>query len=240
MRAKRAVILALCAGSVLSQAAAAADLGGAPRRSIKDEPAPYVAPFTWTGLYLGTHLGYGWSDADWQFGLTPGVSTSHSGDGWLFGAQIGYNVQVRQFVFGVEADISNAWLEGGTACPNPAFACEHSLNWLASLRGRAGATINGNRTLLYVTAGGAWADVDYAAFDVGTGALFGAGFSHRHAGWVAGAGVEHALSPNLTARVEYLYYDLGDATAPAGALGAGPAGLDLTTQTVRFGLNLKF
>ena len=48
------------------------------------------------------------------------------------------------------------------------------------------------------------------------------------------------LTPNLTARVEYLYYGFDTVTAPAGALGGGPAALDLSTQTVRFGLNLKF
>ena len=48
------------------------------------------------------------------------------------------------------------------------------------------------------------------------------------------------LTPNLSARVEYLYYGFDQATAPAGALGGGPAALDLSTQTVRFGLNYKF
>jgi outer membrane immunogenic protein len=233
-----AAVLAVVAGAFLSQAALAADLGGAPRRGVKDEPYRAPAPrFSWTGLYIGTHVGYGWSDVDWQFDLAPGVSTSHSGSGALLGGQVGYNIQSGQFVFGAEADLSGAWIDGGTACPNPAFTCDHSFNWLASLRGRIGAAINGNRTLLYATAGGAWADVDYTA---ASGAVFGTGFSETHFGYVVGAGVEHMLTPNLTARVEYLYYGFDDAVAPAGALGAGPAAVDLTTQTVRFGLNFKF
>ena len=48
------------------------------------------------------------------------------------------------------------------------------------------------------------------------------------------------LTPNLTAKIEYLYYGFDTVTAPAGSLGGGPAALDLSTQTVRFGLNLKF
>ena len=53
-------------------------------------------------------------------------------------------------------------------------------------------------------------------------------------------GVEHMLTANLSARVEYLYYGFDEVTAPAGALGGGPAALDLSMQTVRFGLNMKF
>ena len=242
MRTTRTVLLAIAAsGLLLSQAATAADLGGPPRRSIKDAPPPSYAPaFSWTGFYLGAHLGYGWSDLDWQFANTPGIATGHTGGGGLIGGQIGYNLQVNQLVFGLEADMSGSWVDGNTACPNAGFSCSHSLNWLASVRGRAGVAVNANRTLLYATAGGAWADVDYAATDVATGVSFGTGQSERHWGWVAGAGIEHMLAPNLTTRIEYLYYGFDTVTAPAGALGAGPAALDLSTQTLRFGLNLKF
>jgi len=232
--------LAVAASVVFGQAAAAADLGGAPRRPVNDEPYSYGPAFSWSGLYIGTHVGYGWSDVDWQFDATPGISTSHSGSGALVGGQIGYNIQVRQYVFGAEADLSGAWLDGSTSCPNPAFSCEHSFNWIGSVRGRAGVAVNGNRTLLYGTAGVAWADVDYTARDANSGVQVGTGFSNTHVGWVAGGGIEHMLTPNLTARLEYLYYGFDSVTAPPGALGGSPASLDLNTQTVRFGLNFKF
>jgi outer membrane immunogenic protein len=239
MRTNRSVLVALGA-MMLGHAAVAADLGGAPRRPVYDEPIPYGPAFSWTGLYIGAHVGYGWSDADWQFASTPGISTNQGGAGALLGGQIGYNIQVRQFVFGAEADLSSAWLDGSTACPNPAFNCAHSFNWMASLRGRAGIAVNNNRTLLYGTAGVAWADVDYTANNALSGAAFGTGSSNTHVGWVAGGGIEHMLAPNLTARVEYLYYGFDSITAPAGALGSGPASINLNTQTVRFGLNFKF
>ena len=240
MQTKRFVFLAIVAAIAFSQAAAAADLGGAPRRPVRDESIPYGPAFSWTGLYIGAHVGYGWSDADWQFADTPGISTNHMANGGLLGGQIGYNFQVQKLVFGLEADLSSTWLQGSAACPNPAFNCGHSYNWMGSLRGRVGLAVNDNRTLLYATGGAAWADVDYAAKDAVTGATFGTGFSQTHLGWVAGGGIEHMLTPNLTARIEYLYYGFDPVTAPAGALGGGPASLDLNTQTVRFGLNFQF
>jgi outer membrane immunogenic protein len=240
MRTLRAVVLGVVAGVALAPAAMAADLGGRPPRSIKDEPLPYAQPYTWTGLYIGAHVGYGWSDADWQFDATPGVSTSHDGRGWLGGGQIGYNWQSGALVFGLEADLTSSGIGGSTPCPNATFNCSHDVNWLASVRGRLGVTGNANRTLFYVTAGGAWAEIDYKAVNTATGAAFGTGFSDRHFGWVAGAGIEHMFTPNMSARVEYLYYGFDSVTAPAGTIGAGAAALDPTIRAVRFGLNFKF
>jgi outer membrane immunogenic protein len=200
----------------------AADLGSGPRRSSVPEPVPYQAPFQWTGFYFGTHLGYGWSDVDWTE-TAPAFNGSHDGSGWLAGGQIGFNLQSGRLVYGVEADISNSWIDGGSGC------CEHEINWLASVRARAGLTGFGNRTLFYVTGGAAWADIDYAS---------AGSDSDTHFGWVAGAGIEHAITPNWSARVEYLYYSFDDVTS--GAVAPGTATLDPNLQTVRFGLNFKF
>jgi outer membrane immunogenic protein len=149
--------------------------------------------FSWSGLYVGTHVGYAWSETDWQDALTPGLSSNHTGSGWLAGGQIGYNIQVRRLVFGAEADASGAWVDGTTSCTTRGFNCGHSYNWLASIRGRAGIALNGNRTLVYGTAGVAWANIDYMANDAVTGVPLGTGFSQTHTGWLAGAGIEHMI-----------------------------------------------
>jgi outer membrane immunogenic protein len=219
-------VLAAVASVSVAQAAAAADLGGPRRGSLKDTPVAdvpvvYERPFSWSGLYIGANVGYGWSDVDWQDTIGPG---SHTGNGWLAGAQIGYNVQTGQFVFGAEADLSSAWIDGGNGC------CGHEFNWLASVRARAGIAFNGNRTLLYATGGAAWADVDYTS-------TIGSGFSNTHFGWVAGGGIEHMLTQNLSARVEYLHYSFDEASGVAGGLATT---VEPTLDTVRFGLNLKF
>jgi outer membrane immunogenic protein len=230
MRASRAVALSFLAGALaplLAQDAAAADLGGGRSRIASPAPAPIpeAGPFFWTGFYAGLHAGYGWSDVDWQEG---GFSASHSGEGALAGGQVGFNLQAGRLVYGIEADLSSAWIEGGNdGC------CGHSIDWLYSVRARAGFTSADNRWLIYATGGAAWADIAYRSSDL-------SGHSETQLGWVAGGGVERALTPNLTARVEYLYYDFERITAPPGSLGAAPTDLDPSTQTVRFGVNYKF
>jgi outer membrane immunogenic protein len=223
MKTLRVALLAAAASVAAIPVASAADLGGGPpRRSIKD--APYIPPsvFSWTGFYVGAHLGFGWSDLDWE-----AVSNSLDGSGALAGGQIGYNWQRGAIVFGVEADASASWVDGNTA------GFGHSVDWATSARGRLGVAFNDNRTLLYGTGGVAWANVDYAD------PVF-TGYSKTHFGWVVGGGLEHMLSQNLSARVEYLFYDFNDSIAPAGTLGAGPTKVDPSMQTVRFGLNFKF
>jgi outer membrane immunogenic protein len=65
------------------------------------------------------------------------------------------------------------------------------------------------------------------------------------AGWTAGGGVEYALTNNWTAKIEYLYYDLGTTTLIASP---NPPVPPYQTQTsfptrgsiVRAGINYKF
>ncbi len=208
--------------------AMAADLGDKRGRGkiAKADPVPLVedvSPFSWNGFYIGVHAGYAWSDIDWSGTF----NESLGGDGWLGGGQIGYNWQRGRLVYGVEADISSGWIDGGSGC------CSHNLEWLYSVRGRVGVTSHDGRWLLYATGGVAWADIEYASAGFG-------GRSDTHFGWVVGGGIERALAPRLTARLEYLYYDLDSGSAPAGALAGGATELDPSAHVVRFGLNLKF
>jgi len=220
MKSLRVALLAAAAVVGAMPCASAADLGdGPPRRSIKD--APHVPPsvFSWTGFYIGTHLGYGWSDLDWQ-----NVSNSLGGSGALAGGQIGHNWQKGAVVFGVEGDASASWVDGGNGC------CGHSVDWATSLRGRLGVAFYDNRTLLYGTGGVAWANIDYSDDTF-------AGYSKTHFGWVIGGGLEHMLTQNFSARVEYLHYSFDDAT---GAVGGISTTVEPKLDTVRFGLNYKF
>ena len=97
-------------------AATAADLPVAPA------PVP-VAPvasapgaiFSWTGFYIGGHVGGGFERSSWSDPFTGANNAFTSGAGFLGGAQAGANVQFNRLVLGVEGDFSYAGLKGGEA-----------------------------------------------------------------------------------------------------------------------------
>lgn len=209
-------------------------------------PATYVpapAPvYNWSGIYVGVNAGYGFGDSEWS---PPGLASS--GDfnvvGGLVGGTIGANFQSGQFVFGIEGDGDWADLDGtvaGTVASCPvATACtfETTNNWLATVRGRVGYAFD--RVLVYGTAGGAFGDVK--ATLSGTGITTGSTDSTEW-GWTAGAGVEYAITENITAKVEYLFVDLsnGSCSTSVCTLPAASTPVSFDASLVRAGLNFKF
>src|SRR5215204_1269560 len=74
--------------------------------------APYVAPpFSWTGFYVGGHVGGGWAQSFWT---TSDHSAGNSEfvdqdlSGWVGGGQAGYRLQSGSWVFGIEATLAAA------------------------------------------------------------------------------------------------------------------------------------
>jgi len=215
--------VALAAAATMT-AANAADLG---RRMPTKAPA-YVEPYyNWTGFYVGINGGGAFGNSDVSNVLG---SASHDVSGGLVGGTIGYNWEVNRVVWGIEGDIDWSSLKGsGTNAPCPA-GCETKNSWLATARGRLGYAFN--RVLPYVTAGGAFGDVK----------LTPAGFpgeTDTRAGWTAGAGVEIGINGPWSAKVEYLYADLGDANCGAANCGVSTTA-DLTANIVRGGINYRF
>src|SRR5438046_3106700 len=96
------VVAAALAGATLSMGALAADI------PVK-EPPRLVAPFSWTGFYVGAHVGGAWSSIDTSnpdplntvFTLNHPFA-SQDASSWIWGAQAGYNLQFNQVVIGVE------------------------------------------------------------------------------------------------------------------------------------------
>lgn len=171
--------------------------------------------------------------------------------GVVGGAQIGYNHQFSPWlVLGVEADIQGTNLDagaaGGAASLSGAnfalFDANHFVDYFGTVRGRIGMTpfLDG-RLLIYGTGGFAWGKVtdrftkadlisetvkgDMGGTLTATGSLLGnTVFSDIETGWTAGGGVEWAPAflPNVSAKVEYLFVDLGSRTlAMPGVLASG-------------------
>src|SRR5262249_45024370 len=78
-------------------------------------------PSIWQGLYGGVNLGWGWS------GDASGV---------VGGGQIGYNWQSRQYVYGLEADVSAAdiGVSETVVVPGAVLHASASVDCLATVR----------------------------------------------------------------------------------------------------------
>lgn len=118
--------------------------------------------------------------------------------------------------------------------------------WLGTIRPRAGVVV-GN-ALLYATGGLAVGSVtDTQALTTTTASQTFSASSTR-AGWALGAGIEYAMMPGWSTKLEYLHVDLGDTSlATPSFTPAGQAGFVASSGTfgnrsdiVRLGLNYKF
>ncbi len=112
------ISVSLLALVVAQSAAVAADL------PFLKAPPPGAPAFSWDGVYIGSHYGYGWNNVEEQGSdFLPGLLTTAGGPvlanpvwynqhytsrGPLTGFQIGYNKQYGNFVLGGEWDVSYA------------------------------------------------------------------------------------------------------------------------------------
>lgn len=197
--------------------AGAADLGVAYKR-----PVLPVALWSWSGFYLGGHIGSAMGLNNINDPLAPSIfgDLVHS-PGYLAGGQIGYNWQApgSYWVFGIEADATWANLDGTNTCyafsgTFTSFNCRAHTNSFGTLTGRVGWAFGpSGRSLAYVKGGAAWANsnvdmiINNDVFgDVG-GNTANTGITSW--GWTLGAGAEYAMTAHWTVRAEYDYMDPG-------------------------------
>jgi outer membrane immunogenic protein len=205
--------------------AQAADL---PRAAPAYKGPVAVPLYNWTGGYIGINGGYVWGQSDW--GLLGGDAKPNGG---TIGLTLGYNWQGlgSPWVFGIEGDINWADINGAflnVACP---LGCSIKSDWFGTVRGRIGYAFD--RVMPYVTGGFAYGNVKANINGIGT-------TSDTNFGWTLGAGLEGAIAPNWTAKIEYLYMDLGNTDCGPIFCGALVREIDFTAQVVRAGLNYKF
>jgi len=205
-------------------------------RAVYKAPA-YLSPvptFSWSGLYLGVHGGYGWT----RWTGTGALGTdSVNGNGWLAGGQIGYNYQTGRFVLGIEGDYSWANVKHETAL----FAGNLTLknDYFATVTGRVGYAFD--NILVYGKGGVAWTRDKWDATD-GLGGTATGDFNRQ--GWVIGAGVEYAFWGNVSAKIEYNYLwfkSISETlTTTGGLVVAGTPDVKQQTHLVKVGLNYRF
>ncbi len=210
----------------LAGAAAAADLSQpAPQPYYPKAPVAFAPPYNWTGFYFGINGGGAFGSSSWDRTGSRDVS------GGLVGSTLGYNYQIGRAVLGVEGDIDWADIDGSStnACP---AGCKTSNTWLSTVRGRIGYAAD--RFMPYVTGGAAFGSIVAST----------PGFAQtgvNNTGWTLGGGLEAALAGNWTAKVEYLYVDLGSFNCGLNC-GAGLVtdNVSFHTNILRAGVNYKF
>ncbi len=209
----------------------AADLS----RPVTKAPAAYVPPpLNWTGFYIGAHLGGAWSEANWTNPVS-GIGNSFTDGGVLGGAQIGYNHQIGAFVWGLEGDFSGTSLRPSNT-DTAGFIHDTRTNWTSTVTGRLGYGFS--QALVYAKGGAAFADErDSVTTPVG---LFSSTGTTTQAGWTAGGGVEYALDPHWSTKVEYDFLGFGSQSVPAAAPGGAPGSVSLNIQRVIAGVNYRF
>lgn len=185
----------------------AADAESVPKRSSPRIGEPYAPPSLDAAVPNWT---------GWYVGVH---GAWHDEDAWALGGHGGYQYQWEsRLVLGLEADVAYQWsdsfdVSNATATPE----------WSGTVRARAGYAV-GN-LLPYGTAGWGWKSFSMEGDPAS---------SHETVdGFVWGGGVDARLTKVLSARLEYLRWELGDSQLNGKAV-------DLTDNVLRFGLNLHF
>jgi outer membrane immunogenic protein len=217
-----------------STGANAADL---PVQAYKSAPA-IAQVYNWTGIYVGANAGYGFGKQD-PLGLFSDdfSAFNYTLSGGMLGGTVGAQIQSGHVVMGLEGDIDWTSMSGsgsgsvvklgvfeGTATISSKVSIIDTLrtrigyaqdNWL--FYGTAGVALTNNTSSFGQTVG----------FTCNTGAVACTSKLEWHAGLAAGAGLEIGLTPNWSAKIEYLW------------VGAGAANT-LYENMVRAGVNFRF
>lgn len=243
MRRVTSLVLVACAGIAgLTSAAQSQDYG------FDAVPALHQ----WQGFYAGAHVGGAWGSTSAHD--TGNVNTlddywSAAPSGVVAGVQLGYNWRTGPVLYGVEGDLGYLGLAGSATTAYVPFGYDRSTHtdsdFYMTLRGRLGFIYN--QWAVYATGGYIGADTTVsiveACNDVVCGGSFatsGSNSSFRN-GWTLGGGIEGDLGGPWTAKVEYLYYDLGSKTiTTTGSGGSTTWKADTDGSLVRAGINYRF
>lgn len=222
--------------------------------ALKAPPVAAALPMNWTGVYVGGHVGGGWSNESWfdPFGPTmrageinvAGFGDTIHNSGPLAGAQIGANWQTGHLVLGVEGSWSSADLRGENTCFSGlgGLNCQHVINDIETAAARAGFAWD--RSLLYATGGAAWFNSTYTVLGNTNARSLGYGNTTlTSSGWLAGAGVEYAITDHWTTSFEYDHIGVGSVTVPfptVALVRAQNIAVRQAIDTLKLGVNYKF
>ncbi|MDE2376533.1 MAG: porin family protein, partial [Bradyrhizobium sp.] len=169
---KRIMVGMAAALSLFASGAMAADLAARPY--VKAPPVA-AAVYGWTGFYVGGNVGYSWGRArntetisNFATGAALFTGTSSNDvNGVIGGGQIGYNWQMQNWLFGLEADFQGSGEKGSSnlvcvGCNDNGTditsTLTQKLTWFGTFRGRVGVLVTPS-VLLYGTGGLAYGEL---------------------------------------------------------------------------------
>jgi outer membrane immunogenic protein len=213
-------------------------------------PAMAAPVFSWTGCYVGAHVGGGTMTSNFE-------GTATNGTGAIAGGQAGCNYQDGNWVFGVEGegfwsgiklnsrDTGIANVVNNNTLFNDSSTVKNTADF--TIAARAGITFD--RTLVYAKGGWAWGQMKFDNVNICCNANPTTDTFSAHGtldGFLVGAGIEHALTRNWTVKLEYNYIAYGNKELTvnqcAGAIcgQTGTASFSATKQIFKVGANYLF
>jgi outer membrane immunogenic protein len=228
-----------------------------------DMPVPTKAPmplsvFSWTGCYLGGHVGGGWAKKDITDPVqlvqdllsggpvTAGVTTvSVNSTGVVVGGQFGCDYQFApNWVVGFEGSAAGSTMKGTTnvllplGFPGEAALVTARTDFIASATARLGYAAD--RWLFYVKGGVGFAGDKYDFTGTFTGIPFAFEGLDQRMGWTVGGGVDWAFSSHWSLALEYDFYEFGHRNVlmsdPVNAV-SQPVDFKQSVQIAKVGLN---
>jgi outer membrane immunogenic protein len=238
---KKRFLANVALAAMITSPAIAADLRRPAPVYQPPPPPPVLVVWTWTGCYIGGHVGGLWAGRE-VVDVTPVAPFLGSGDrnvnGWLGGVQAGCDYQFAGgWVTGIQADYAWTNAEGShVSLINPSLTIQSEIKSLGSVTARLGYAWG--RFLGYVKGGAAWEQDNFDVFNNVTLATLAASGDRSRTGWTVGIGGEYAFADYLSGFVEYNYYDFG--SRDIAFSNGGILNINETKSVVRAGLNFRF
>ncbi len=175
------------------------------------------------GLYGGLSFGYVKgedSNRELDDGEFNGYTSNTEPSGAKYGLVGGYNWSLTEkYIVGIEVDYLFSGADDKSVffdddgLPDTDYPVAVKLINSFSIRMRTGLVFNDNKTMAFLTAGYAGAELERSYFfeesASGNTTLHSQKSMSRQDGWTAGVGIEHALTESLSLQAEYRYADYG-------------------------------
>jgi outer membrane immunogenic protein len=184
-------------------------------------PAVAQEAKNFNGPFIGGQIGWQQDRQSLDLSTVPPSTIRAKGDGFAYGGQLGYDLNLGGGVIGVETSLTGR--TGTSRFPTFDLESGRTINVTA----RAGWLVT-PEGLLYARGG-----YSNARFSITNPA----GGAENRDGYTVGAGYEQMLGKNVSARIEYNYSDYGNDTLPG--IGGG-ASLNYHRHALMTGVNFRF